>query len=579
MSSENFSNNSEPAVSAPKDFIRQLIDEDNAAGRFSSRVQTRFPPEPNGYLHIGHAKSICLNFGVAKEYGGKCSLRFDDTNPVKEEAEYVNSIQYDVRWLGFDWEDRLYYASDYFGKLYEYAEKLIQTGKAYVDSQTAEEIQRTRGTLAEPGKNSPYRDRPMEESLDLFRRMKAGEFADGAHVLRAKIDMASPNVIMRDPVLYRIRHAHHHRTGDEWCVYPMYDFAHCLSDSIEGVTHSLCTLEFENNRELYDWLLEAVGAPKPRPYQTEFARLNVTHMVLSKRKLIQMVKEGHVAGWDDPRMPTLSGLRRRGYPPEALRDFCSRVGVARAAGTVVEYSLLEFCVREALNKTSPRIMAVLHPIKVVIENYPEDKEEWFDMPYFPLEGDVPQGHKGELSRSVPFSREIFIERDDFREDAPKKFFRLAPGQEVRLRYAYYITCNQVIKNAAGDITEVRCSYDPESKGGGTPDGRKVKGTLHWVSAKHAVPATARLYEHLFAATEADAPEGGSFLDAINPHSLAVATVMVEPAVASLVVGDKVQFERNGYFRVDEDSKPGALIFNRTATLKDSWAKLEKKDGR
>ena len=565
------------AAPAPKDFIRQLIDEDTANGRFDRPVHTRFPPEPNGYLHIGHAKSICLNFGVAREYGGQCNLRFDDTNPVKEDVEYVESIQNDVRWLGFDWDDRLYYASDYFSKLYEFAEQLIQLGKAYVDSQSADEISASRGSLTEPGKNSPYRDRPMEESLDLFRRMRAGEFPDGAHVLRAKIDMASPNVIMRDPVVYRIRHAHHHRTGDAWCVYPMYDFAHCLSDSIEGITHSLCTLEFENNRELYDWLLDTLNVPVPRPYQTEFARLNITHMVLSKRKLIQMVKEGHVAGWDDPRMPTLSGLRRRGYPPEAIRDFCSRVGVARAAGTVVEYGLLEFCVREALNKTAPRVMAVLDPIKVVIENYPEGQEECFDMPYFPAEGDVPEGYAGDLTRPVPFSRELYIERDDFREDAPKKFFRLAPGKEVRLRYAYYVTCTGVVRDAAGEITEIRCSYDPESRGGGTPDGRKVKGTLHWVSAKHAVPVTARLYDHLFAATEADVPEGGTFLDGINPNSLALVTAMVEPAVLSLPVGKAVQFERTGYFRVDEDTKPGAMIFNRTATLKDSWAKVAKKE--
>ena len=561
---------------APKDFIRSKIEDDNASGLYGGRVQTRFPPEPNGYLHIGHAKSICLNFGVAQEYGGKCNLRFDDTNPIKEDTEYVESIKNDVRWLGFAWEDREFYASDYFEQLYAFAEKLITIGKAFVDSQTADEITASRGTLTEPGQESPYRNRPVEESLDLFRRMRAGEFPDGAHVLRAKIDMTSPNVIMRDPVLYRIRHAHHHRTGDAWCIYPMYDFAHCLSDSIEGITHSLCTLEFENNRELYDWLLVVLGAYRSR--QTEFARLNITHMVLSKRKLIKLVKEGHVTGWDDPRMPTLSGLRRRGYPPEAIREFCSRVGVARPAGTVVEYSLLEFCVRETLNKTSPRAMAVIDPIKVVIDNYPKSHIEHFIMPYFPEEaGGAPEGYTGPLTREVPFSREIFIEREDFREDAPKKFFRLAPGKEVRLRYAYYITCREVIKNSAGDIVEIRCTYDPESRGGGTPDGRKVKGTLHWVSANHAFPITVRVYDHLFPASEADAPEGGSFLDAINPESLKSLTAMAEPALAEASPGQTIQFERLGYFRVDEDTKPGSPVFNRTATLKDTWAKIEKKE--
>ena len=559
--------------SGPKDFVRVMIDEDNASGKYGNLVHTRFPPEPNGYLHIGHAKSICLNFGVAKEYGGQCNLRFDDTNPVKEDTEYVESIKADVRWLGFDWEDREFYASDYFPQLYEYAETLIKKGMAYVDGQSAEEIQQTRGTLTEPGQNSPYRERPAEESLDLFRRMKAGEFPDGALVLRAKIDMASPNVMMRDPVIYRIRHAHHHRTGDEWCVYPMYDFAHCLSDSLERITHSLCTLEFENNRELYNWLLAAVDVPRPRPEQTEFARLNVTHMVLSKRKLIQLVKEGHVAGWDDPRMPTLSGLRRRGYPAAAIREFCSRVGVARAAGTVVEYSLLEFCVRENLNAVSPRVMVVIDPVKIVIENYPEDQVEWFDMPYFPKEGGgAPASHTGQESRKVPFSRELYIEREDFLEDAPKKFFRLAPGKEVRLRYAYYVTCTGVIKNDVGDIVEIRCTYDPATKGGDSPDGRKVKGTLHWVSAPHAVPVETRLYEHLFAATEADVPEGGTFLDGINPHSLTVVSAMAEPAITDTKTGDQVQFERLGYFRADEDSTPGKPVFNRTATLKDSKGK-------
>ena len=566
-------------TTSPKDFIRAKIEEDNASGKYGQKVLTRFPPEPNGYLHIGHAKSICLNFGVAREYGGKCNLRFDDTNPTKEEVEYVESIKNDVRWLGFQWEGHELYASDYFGKLYEYAETLIKNGKAFVDSQSAEDIHKTRGTLTEPGKNSPYRDRSSEESLDLFRRMKAGEFPDGAHVLRAKIDMASTNVTMRDPVLYRIRHAHHHRTGDDWCIYPLYDFAHCLSDSIEGITHSLCTLEFENNRELYNWLLAAVNVPVPRPEQTEFARLNITHMVLSKRKLRQLVMEGHVAGWDDPRMPTLSGLRRKGYPPEALRDFCSRVGVARAAGTTVEYSLLEFCVREHLNAVCPRVMVVLDPVKVVIENYPEGEVEWFDMPYFPKEGGgAPDGYNGPESRKVPFSRELYIEREDFLEDAPKKFFRLAPGKEVRLRYAYYITCTGVAKNAAGEITEIRCAYDPATKGGDSPDGRKVKGTLHWVAASSAVPVETRLYEHLFGATEADVPEGGTFLDGINPNSLRTVTAMAEPATADVKTGDRVQFERLGYFRADEDSAPGKPVFNRTVSLKDSWAKEAKKEG-
>ncbi|CAK7028685.1 MAG: Glutamine--tRNA ligase [Desulfovibrio sp.] len=577
MASDDLLNTGESESIAPKDFVRAMIDEDNASGKYGGKVHTRFPPEPNGYLHIGHAKSICLNFGVAKAYGGTCNLRFDDTNPVKEDTEYVESIKNDVRWLGFEWEGEERYASDYFGQLYAYAETLIKKGKAYVDSQSAEEIHQTRGTLTEPGKNSPYRDRPAEESLDLFHRMKTGEFADGAHVLRAKIDMASPSVIMRDPVLYRIRHAHHHRTGDEWCIYPMYDFAHCLSDSIERITHSLCTLEFENNRELYNWLLEAVDVEKPRPEQTEFARLNVTHMVLSKRKLIQMVTEKHVAGWDDPRMPTLSGLRRRGYPPEAIRDFCNRVGVARAAGTMVDYGLLEFCVRERLNAISPRVMVVVDPVKLVIENYPEGEEEWFEMPYFPKEGGgAPEEYTGAESRKVPFGRELYIEREDFLEDAPKKFFRLAPGKEVRLRYAYYVTCTGVSKNDAGEITEIRCTYDPATKGGDSPDGRKVKGTLHWVSAKHALPVVTRLYQHLFGATEADIPEGGTFLDGINPDSLHTVTAMAEPAVAGLKTGDRVQFERLGYFRADEDSKDGAPVFNRTATLKDSWAKEQKK---
>lgn len=549
------------------DFIRARIMDDNASGRFGGQVHTRFPPEPNGYLHLGHAKSICLNFGVAREFGGMCNLRFDDTNPVKEDTEYVDSIREDVKWLGGEWGDREFYASNYFDKLYEYAEQLILKGKAYVDDLSADEIREYRGTLTRPGKESPCRDRSVEENLDLFRRMRAGEFADGEHVLRAKIDMASPNLVMRDPTLYRIRHAEHHRTGNKWCIYPMYDFTHCLSDSLEGITHSICTLEFVNNRELYDWVLDALNVYHPQ--QIEFARLGLTYTVLSKRKLIQLVKGGFVRGWDDPRMPTICGMRRRGYTPEAIRDFCSRIGVARAEN-LVEYSLLEFCVREHLNAIAPRTMAVLDPIKVVIENYPEGQVEWFDMP-FSQDGSV------EGSRKVPFSRELYIERDDFREDPPKKFHRLFPGSEVRLRYAYYVTCKDVIKDADGNIVELRCTYDPESKGGATPDGRKIKGTIHWVSVPHAVSAEVRLYEHLFTSpTPGNTPEGVEFTDLLNPDSMRVVTAQVEPALAEFPAGSRVQFERLGYFCVDPDSKPGAPVFNRTVTLKDSWAKIEGK---
>ena len=549
------------------DFIRTRITEDNATGRFGNRVHTRFPPEPNGYLHLGHAKSICLNFGVAKEFGGLCNLRFDDTNPTKEETEYVDSIREDVRWLGGVWDDREFYASDYFEKLYSYAEQLITMGKAYVDDLSAEEIREYRGTLTQPGKESPWRNRSVEENLDLFRRMRAGEFADGEKVLRAKIDMSSPNVVMRDPTLYRIRHAEHHRTGNKWCIYPMYDYTHCLSDSIEGITHSLCTLEFINNRELYDWVLETLGAY--RPQQIEFARLNVTYTVLSKRKLIQLVKEGHVTGWDDPRMPTLSGMRRRGIPPEALREFCSRIGLARADSTV-EYSMLEFCVREYLNEHTPRVMAVLDPIKVVIENYPEGQVEEFDMPYHPE--DASYG-----SRKVPFSRELYIERDDFRLEPPKKYHRLAPGAEVRLRYAYFITCREAVLDDAGNVVELRCVYDPESKGGQSPDGRKVKGTIHWVSAAHAIPAEVRLYEQLFAVENPNATaEGQTFLDYLNPESLKKVEAKLEPALASFKAGDKMQFERLGYFCKDKDSTDALAVFNRTTTLRDTWAKQEKK---
>lgn len=558
---------STPENSVGLDFLHVRINQDNASGRFGRKVHTRFPPEPNGYLHIGHAKSICINFGLAQEYGGLCNLRFDDTNPVKEDTEYVDSIREDVHWLGGEWDDREYYASNYFDQLYAFAEQLIRDGKAYVDSQSAEEIRASRGTLTQPGTESPYRNRSIEENLDLFHRMRGGEFADGEHVLRAKIDMASPNVVMRDPTLYRIRHAEHHRTGDKWCVYPMYDFTHCLSDSLEGITHSICTLEFVNNRELYDWVLDALNVYHPQ--QIEFARLGLTYTVLSKRKLIQLVKGGFVRGWDDPRMPTICGMRRRGYTPEAIRDFCSRIGVARAEN-LVEYSLLEFCVREHLNAIAPRTMAVLDPIKVVIENYPEGQVEWFDMP-FSQDGSV------EGSRKVPFSRELYIERDDFREDPPKKFHRLFPGSEVRLRYAYYVTCKDVIKDADGNIVELRCTYDPESKGGATPDGRKIKGTIHWVSVPHAVSAEVRLYEHLFTSpTPGNTPEGVEFTDLLNPDSMRVVTAQVEPALAEFPAGSRVQFERLGYFCVDPDSKPGAPAFNRTVTLKDSWAKIEGK---
>ncbi|GAB7496808.1 glutamine--tRNA ligase/YqeY domain fusion protein [Bilophila wadsworthia] len=558
---------STPENSVGLDFLHVRINQDNASGRFGKKVHTRFPPEPNGYLHIGHAKSICINFGLAQEYGGLCNLRFDDTNPVKEDTEYVDSIREDVHWLGGEWDDREYYASNYFDQLYAFAEQLIRDGKAYVDSQSAEEIRASRGTLTQPGTESPYRNRSIEENLDLFHRMRDGEFADGEHVLRAKIDMASPNVVMRDPTLYRIRHAEHHRTGDKWCVYPMYDFTHCLSDSLEGITHSICTLEFVNNRELYDWVLDALNVYHPQ--QIEFARLGLTYTVLSKRKLIQLVKGGFVRGWDDPRMPTICGMRRRGYTPEAIRDFCSRIGVARAEN-LVEYSLLEFCVREHLNAVAPRTMAVLDPIKVVIENYPEGQVEWFDMP-FSQDGSV------EGSRKVPFSRELYIERDDFREDPPKKFHRLFPGSEVRLRYAYYVTCKDVIKDADGNIVELRCTYDPESKGGATPDGRKIKGTIHWVSVPHAVSAEVRLYEHLFTSpTPGNTPEGVEFTDLLNPDSMRVVTAQVEPALAEFPAGSRVQFERLGYFCVDPDSKPGAPVFNRTVTLKDSWAKIEGK---
>jgi len=558
------------AESAPN-FIREIIREDLRGGKNQGRVVTRFPPEPNGYLHIGHAKSICLNFGMAAEFpGGRCHLRFDDTNPVKEEEEYIRSIREDVHWLGFRWGDHLYHASDYFEKLYAFAEQLVRAGKAYVCDLTPEEIRAYRGTLTEPGRNSPYRDRSAEENLDLFRRMRAGEFPDGSRVLRARIDMASANLNLRDPVMYRILHAPHPRTGDRWCIYPMYDFAHGQSDAIEGITHSLCTLEFEDHRPLYDWFLDNLDVPC-RPRQYEFARLNLTHTVLSKRRLLRLVNEGHVTGWDDPRMPTLSGLRRRGYTPEAVRAFCDRIGVARR-DNLVDISLLEFYVRDELNRTAPRVMGVLRPLRVVIENYPEGRVEELDAvnnPEDPAAG----------TRKVPFSREIFIERDDFMEDPPRKFFRLAPGREVRLRYAYFVTCTGVVKDeATGEITELRCTYDPATRGGDAPDGRKVKATLHWVSAEHGLPAEVRLYDHLFAKEDPSEVEPGQdFLANLNPDSLvSLGDCRVEPSLAQAAPGSRYQFERQGYFCVDaRDAAPGRLVFNRTVTLKDAWAKISK----
>jgi glutaminyl-tRNA synthetase len=547
-----------------RDFIRDIVRRDLAAGR-TDTVVTRFPPEPNGYLHIGHAKSICLNFGVAAEFGGRCNFRFDDTNPIKEELEYIESIKEDVRWLGFDWGQHLYFASDYFEQLYAWAEHLVGAGKAYVDDLSAEEMRAYRGTLTEPGRDSPWRQRPPAESLELLRRMRAGEFAEGARVLRAKIDMASGNINLRDPVIYRILHAPHPRTGDAWCIYPTYDFAHGQSDAIEGVTHSLCTLEFEDHRPLYDWLIDNLPVPS-RPRQYEFARLNLSYTVLSKRKLIELVSEGHVAGWDDPRLPTLSGLRRRGFPPAALRDFARRIGVAKA-DNLVEVALLEHCARELLNKSAERRMAVLDPLKVVIENYAGEGEtlDAINNPEDPAAG----------SRPVPFSREIYIERGDFMEAPPKKFFRLAPGREVRLRYAYLVTCREVVKDGAGEIVELRCVYDPASRGGSAPDGRKVRGTLHWVSAAHAVSGEVRLYDHLF--TRPVPGADGEVLDDLNPDSLTVIDdCQLEPALAEAAPGQALQFERQGYFCLDPDSKPGSLVFNRTVALRDTWAKIKAK---
>ena len=556
---------------APSDFIRKIISGDIASNKWDGRIQTRFPPEPNGYLHIGHAKSILLNYGIAEQFGGKFNLRFDDTNPLKEEEEYVEAIIEDMKWLGVDWEDRLFHASDYFDRLYEWAHQLITEGNAYVDDLSAEEIRAYRGTLTEPGKNSPYRDRSVEENLDLFHRMKEGEFPDGSRVLRAKIDMKSPNINMRDPVLYRILHATHHRTGDEWCIYPMYDWAHGQSDSIEGITHSICTLEFEDHRPLYDWFLDNLDVYY-HPQQIEFAKLALTYTVLSKRNLIRLVNEGHVDGWDDPRMPTVSGMRRRGYTPEAIRDFTRRIGVAKANNTV-EIGLLEFSVREDLNSRAPRAMAVLDPLKVIIENYPQDQVEEFDVPNYP------QDRSNMETRKVPFSREIFIEREDFMEDPPGKYFRLAPGREVRLLKAYYITCTDVIKDEDGNVIELHCQYDPETSGGQSPDGRKVKGTLHWVSAKHALPAEVRLYNLLYTKENPyEVEEGKDFTSNLNPNSLQVLTEsVVEPSLATAQPGDTFQFMRQGYFAVDPDSAPGALVFNRTVTLRDTWKKVRKQN--
>lgn len=554
-------------------FIKSIVEEDLRTGKNNGHVITRFPPEPNGYLHIGHAKSICLNFGLAREFNGACHLRFDDTNPIKEDVEYVESIKRDVRWLGFDWGDNMFFASDYFDQLHDYAVALIRRDKAYVCSLSTEEIRAYRGTLTEPGRDSPYRNRGIEENLDLFARMRAGEFEEGRHVLRAKIDMASPNVSLRDPVIYRIKKAAHHRTGDTWCIYPMYDFAHCLSDSIEGVTHSICTLEFENNRPLYHWFLDTLETPC-HPEQIEFARLNLSYTVLSKRKLIQLVQDKTVSGWDDPRMPTISGMRRRGVPPQALRSFCDRIGVARA-DSMVDISLLEHCIREVLNIRAPRVMAVLRPLKVVITNYPEGHVDELEAPLHPENPEMG-------NRTIPFARELYIERDDFMEEPPKKFYRLAPGREVRLRYGYYITCREVIKNDHGEIMELRCTYDPASRGGGTPDGRKVKATLHWVCAQTAKPAQVRIYNHLFTtANPNEAPEGKDFRFNINPNSLEVLEgCQVEPHLAGAESGSRWQFERLGYYSVDPvESTPEELIFNRIISLRDTWAKVQAAEGK
>ncbi len=556
----------ETPVAGPSNFVRDIIVGDLRTGKYQGRVHTRFPPEPNGYLHIGHAKSICLNFGLAAEFGGKTNLRFDDTNPEKEETEYVDSIMDTVRWLGFDWEDRLFYASDYFPQLYQWALQLIRAGQAYVCDLTAEEVRQYRGTLTEPGTPSPYRGRSIGENLDLFQRMKAGEFPDGSRTLRAKIDMASANLNMRDPVMYRILHAGHHRTGSQWCIYPMYDFAHGQSDSVERITHSICTLEFEDHRPLYDWYLEQLGIYHPQ--QIEFDRLNLTYTMMSKRKLLTLVEEGHVRGWDDPRMPTLAGIRRRGYTPEAIRNFCKSIGVSKTTG-IVELGLLEHHVREDLNRRAARVMAVLRPLRVVIDNYPEDQVEEMEAVNNPE--DASAG-----TRKVPFSREIYIERDDFREDPPKQYFRLSPGREVRLRYGYFVTCTSVVKNGWGEVIEIHCTYDPATRGGNAPDGRRVKSTIHWVSAAHAIEAEVRIYENMF--TTEDPNEGRDFRANLNPVSLEVLTdCKLEPSLADAPVLGRYQFERLGYFCVDPDSAPGKPVFNRTVALRDTWAKIEKRE--
>jgi len=548
-------------------FIRNIIDEDLKTNKYEGRVHTRFPPEPNGYLHIGHAKSICLNFGIARDYNGLCNLRFDDTNPIKEDPEFVQSIQNDIKWLGFDWEDRLYHASDYFDQMYEYAIQLIKEGKAYVCSLSEKEIREYRGTVKQPGKESPYRIRSIEENLDLLERMKNGEFEDGTHTLRAKIDMDASNMLMRDPLIYRIRRKKHHRTGDKWNIYPMYDFAHCLEDSIERITHSLCSIEFENNRPLYDWFLDALNVYHPQ--QIEFARLNLNYTVMSKRKLLELVNEGFVSGWDDPRLPTICGLRRRGYTPESIRTFCDRIGLAKRQ-SLVDMALLEHTIREDLNKSAPRVMAVLNPLKVIIDNYPEDLVEEMDAINNPE--DASAG-----SRKVPFSKIIYIEKNDFMEDAPKKFYRLTPGREVRLRYAYFIKCEYAVKDENGDLTELHCTYDPKTKGGSAPDGRKVKATLHWVSAKHAIDAEVRLYSHLLSVPDPSL-ENKDFKECLNPDSLEILKdCKLEPGLTNSKPGERFQFERQGYFCVDsKDSKPESLVFNRTVTLRDEWARLQKK---
>lgn len=559
-------NSEDGASGGVKNFLEEVIEQDLASGKNGGRVLTRFPPEPNGYLHIGHAKSICINFGLAQKYGGETNLRFDDTNPTKEDVEYVDSIKEDIHWLGFQWA-RERYASDYFEQLYEWACKLISMGLAYVDDQTQEQLRDTRGTVTEPGKNSPWRDRTVEENLDLFARMRKGEFADGSKVLRAKIDMAHPNMLMRDPILYRIIHATHHRTGDAWCIYPMYDFAHGQCDSIEGITHSICTLEFDVHRPLYDWFIETLGIFPSHQY--EFARLNITYTVMSKRKLLELVQTGVVTGWDDPRMPTICGLRRRGYTADAIKRFAEAVGVAKR-DNVIDLSLLEYYLREDLNAKAQRRMAVLHPLKVVIENYPEGQEEWLEAVNNPERSE-------DGVRKVPFSRELYIERDDFMLEPPKKFFRLAPGREVRLRYAYFITCKEAIRDASGEVVELRCTYDPATKGGDAPDGRKVKATLHWVSAQHALKGQARLFDRLFKAVDPNkVEEGQTWKDNLNPDSLRVVDVLMEPALREAKVGEPIQFERLGYFAVDKDSTESRMVFNRSVTLKDTWAKVAEK---